>query len=497
VHQGVTGCASCHGSSVANTFANVTIVTTPANHIPIGALDCNGSGCHSTSNVNSGGFILGAANINSPTLNVAGHTTIASAVASCQTCHQTAAYLGMIASTPTAAGDSRPSAALDPSHPASGDCGSCHTSTPTFAGNVTNGAKPANHIPTNAPCAQCHTTPGNYAAYVMGATGHAGITSGCATCHADGLSFANMAPPTLVEPPTGPTGHIPIGSFACELCHSNSNFTTFSGTVMKHTVVRADTCETCHEYGMTWKTNTGVQLWTRPSPNHHAGQDCGGSGCHNPRDKRALRPRATSAGATQSAVKPPGHPATSNACSACHSASAWLPVVRIDHSQVIGTCVSCHSGTLARAMPATHIRTSAACSNCHTTNAWTPARFEHASVVAQSCASCHDSVHAIGTPANHVRTRESCSNCHGTFAWMPARLNHSRLAQPCAGCHDRGTATGMPVAHLRTRLDCGACHVYPDWLIVKSPPVRGRVPVAGTLLAPERMPRNATSTKTR
>ena len=104
--------------------------------------------------------------------------------------------------------------------------------------NVTGGSKPSNHIPTTAACSQCHTTAGNYALYVMGATGHAGITKGCATCHAYGLSFANMAPPTLVAPPSGTTGHIPSNppngstlNVACELCHSPTNFTTFAGTV--------------------------------------------------------------------------------------------------------------------------------------------------------------------------------------------------------------------------------------------------------------------------
>src|SRR5262249_29663832 len=91
-HQGVTNCLSCHGPSVATTFANVTIVTTPGNHIPIGSLDCNGSGCHTTSNVNAGGFRLGTANISAPTLTVAGHATIAGAVAACQTCHESAPY---------------------------------------------------------------------------------------------------------------------------------------------------------------------------------------------------------------------------------------------------------------------------------------------------------------------------------------------------------------------------------------------------------------------
>jgi hypothetical protein len=61
-HQGVTDCLSCHAPSVANTFANVKIVsTTGINHFPIGNLDCNGSGCHTTTKV-AGGFRISAAN---------------------------------------------------------------------------------------------------------------------------------------------------------------------------------------------------------------------------------------------------------------------------------------------------------------------------------------------------------------------------------------------------------------------------------------------------
>src|SRR5437762_8846544 len=101
-HQGVTACLACHGPTVGP-FTNVTLVTAPGNHIPIGTLDCNGSGCHGTTNVNPGGFKLGTANIASPTLSVAGHTTVAAAVAACQTCHESAPYIGMLASTATTA----------------------------------------------------------------------------------------------------------------------------------------------------------------------------------------------------------------------------------------------------------------------------------------------------------------------------------------------------------------------------------------------------------
>src|SRR5215470_17986321 len=81
VHQGVTGCLTCHGPTVGP-FANVTMVSMPGNHMPIGSLDCNGSGCHTTSNVNPGGFKLGTASITAPTLSVTGHATVAAAVAS-------------------------------------------------------------------------------------------------------------------------------------------------------------------------------------------------------------------------------------------------------------------------------------------------------------------------------------------------------------------------------------------------------------------------------
>src|SRR5438105_2861035 len=321
-------------------------MTTPSNHFPIGSVDCNGSGCHSTANVNPGGFRIGAASVSAPTLSVAGHATVA-VVGACSTCHEAAPYLGMMVSTATAWGDSRPQA-YDKAHPASGDCNGCHTTSPTFATNqMGSSAKPANHIPTSAPCAQCHTTAGNFGAYVMGATGHAGITTNCALCHAYGLSFYNMAPPTLVQPPSGPTGHIP----------SNPP-------------------------GVTARTGVGPTPRVAPAPgtavsgapfNHAtvAGTAC--VSCHT---------------AASGAGKPPTHIATTDACQSCHTTLAWLPVKTVDHTQVKGNCVSCHNGGVASGKPSRHLATSAGCERCHTTNAWTPARFDHAAVAPHTCSPC-------------------------------------------------------------------------------------------------------------
>jgi hypothetical protein len=234
----------------------MTIVGWPgSNHIPIGSLDCNGSGCHTTTNVSAGGFKLGTANVASPTLSVAGHATVA-AVGPCTTCHQAAPYMGMVPSTATAWGDSLPTA-YDKAHPTSGECSTCHTTTPTFATNQSgSSAKPTNHIPTSAPCAQCHTTVGNFATYSVTGT-HQGVT-GCLTCHGPTVAttFYNV---TLVSTPSN---HIPIGSLDCNGsgCHTTSNVNpggfklgtanvnTPTLSVAGHTTVAAvGACTTCHQ----------------------------------------------------------------------------------------------------------------------------------------------------------------------------------------------------------------------------------------------------------
>src|SRR5437879_12913186 len=88
----------------------------------------------------------------------------------------------MMASSNTAAGDSRPNTTLDSKHPTTGDCGNCHVTAPTFASNLLPTAgKPTNHIPTTAPCAQCHTTAGSFAVYSVTGT-HQGVTR-CLSCH--------------------------------------------------------------------------------------------------------------------------------------------------------------------------------------------------------------------------------------------------------------------------------------------------------------------------
>jgi len=135
----------------------------------------------------------------------------------------------------------------------------------------------------------------------------------------------------------------------------------------------------------------------------------------------------------------------------------------VDHSQVLGTCASCHNGTVATGKPSRHLPTTAACESCHTTNAWTPARFDHAAVAPHTCTTCHNAVRAIGMPRAHIPTTQQCDSCHGTLAWTPAKVDHRTLTASCASCHNNVAAVGVTPNHISTRIDCASCHSYPDW----------------------------------
>ena len=499
VHTAVAGvaCITCHGAGKTDIgLTPKRTVTLPATHIPTGTIACEG--CHSKTAFDT--FVFNNVSGTSPSAMV--HSVVTSIV--CSTCHQKGkTWIG------TPATKVRPDLKADgTAHVINGECNTCHFNTSSFKGATD---LPSNHIPIPVAdknnCALCHTTPGNYSLAVMN---HVNITSNCMQCHAYGLSFANMAPPTLKQPPSGATGHIPTNppnsstyNFACELCHVPTVFTSFAGTIMKHAVVRAMTCVSCHEIGMQWKTNTGVRLWVRDGANHYKGQDCGGSGCHSTRDKYTARRggplgAAQKAGATGSAPalsaaaslgsstgfnhrrvagtaclschgptsgigKPASHIATSDSCESCHMTAAWLPVTRVDHMQAKGSCVSCHNGTAAKGRGSKHITSGDSCETCHTTNAWTPAHFDHIGVAAHTCTTCHDALHATGLPANHVPTSAQCDTCHGTLGWKPARLDHTKLTASCATCHDNNIALGVTPTHMVMARDCATCHSYPNW----------------------------------
>jgi Cytochrome c7 and related cytochrome c len=312
-HAGVTtGCANCHDGLQAK--------GTPPTHIlpPTGGAPCEA--CHIPTQYTS---------FSGATMN---HPAIGTPPMLCTVCHEAGmSFFGVTIVT-------RPPAP----HATTGDCYLCHTSFTTFKGGT---GQPPGHIPTAQPCALCHSNPADYSIYVMmhdgissgcatchgpgksftnmtpptlvlppanhigyggaaceschsntnftipggfmfsNASGsappamvHSAVSSlRCDSCHASGLTFVG-APPTKVFPATG---HVPIGSADCGVCHGTGSFSSFmftnaSGTAapaMVHSAVSAIVCSTCHEKGLSWLGVPATKL--RPPTERRCPPDLG------------------------------------------------------------------------------------------------------------------------------------------------------------------------------------------------------------------------------
>jgi hypothetical protein len=71
--------------------------------------------------------------------------------------------------------------------------------------------------------------------------------------------------------------------------------------------------------------------------------------------------------------KSANHINSTDLCDACHTTTIWAPATQTDHTQVLGTCSSCHDGTIATGKNTNHVVTEFECDVCHATTAWTAA----------------------------------------------------------------------------------------------------------------------------
>jgi hypothetical protein len=237
---------------------------------------------------------------------------------------------------------------------------------------------------------------------------HAGITSGCATCH--GGTYADVKTKPL-------TGHIPTAQ-PCELCHTS--LTSFASWRMDHTGI-TNGCVSCHGGQFT-----GVR------------------------------------------AKPRDHPRTSDLCEDCHTTRTFSKLLRVSPQHPIvtpGSCATCHNNVRAPGKPPKHLLTTLSCDACHRSTTWVPANFTHPGVVAGNCASCHTGATAKGIPAGHFVTTRSCDTCHRVTGWTPA-LPYRHLApsyrqhQPgvaCQACHKGNTEVATWTAPA-FKPDCAGCH---------------------------------------
>jgi hypothetical protein len=160
--------------------------------------------------------------------------------------------------------------------------------------------------------------------------------------------------------------------------------------------------------------------------------------------------------------KTPTHVSSTNNCVACHDTFAFRPYIHFDHTEVMGSCVSCHNGTIAQGEGPTHPATSQACDACHTVLSWNPPKtVDHTQIplaVAGFCIICHNGVQAAGKPTGHIATNLECGDCHLTTNWLGATFDHTGITSNCVGCHNGTKAVGKQGNHMPTTNVCENCH---------------------------------------
>jgi predicted CXXCH cytochrome family protein len=204
---------------------------------------------------------------------------------------------------------------------------------------------------------------------------------------------------------------------------------------------------------------------TFPLEGFHRNADC--QRCHvggifqgTPRECSTCHARA---GLVRATPMPPDHILSTTLCQDCHLETTWSPVRRVDHSQVIGSCNSCHNGRAATGKPVNHPQSGEQCETCHRTNAWIPAGFDHSNVMG-NCFSCHNGTTAEGKDLTHINTTNVCEDCHRTTTWSPViRVDHLQVLGMCSSCHDGTTAEGKDVGHITSSEACDDCHTTNAW----------------------------------
>jgi hypothetical protein len=328
--------------------------------------------------------------------------------------------------------------------------------------------KPNTHVQTTRPCDQCHTSNVTW----LGARfDHVGVVpGGCPTCH-NGVS--QMGKPTSGHPVTTlpcdschrSTAWLPayfdhngVAAHDCTRCHDTGgqHFVQRPGNHIPLSAGTVIQCDWCHRAGTTWTVSTFNHAATQGV----IPQQC--TDCHN-----GVVGRADVAGAKH--VPTTGSAGYPKACDTCHNTSAWVPN-NFTHSTAQGVttggCNTCHSGAYdARGKGAGHPNNPAeasSCDACHTS--YTAFTFIHPSAGLGSCLGCHGGgyAQALPPPPHPATGTESCDDCHKSFtAGWP--FTHPPTGSACSTCHyGSGSATHPSGSHFPvtgvTGGACEACH---------------------------------------
>ena len=173
-------------------------------------------------------------------------------------------------------------------------------------------------------------------------------------------------------------------------------------------------------------------------------------------------------------LKTATHIMSTNNCAACHDTTSFRPDVHFTHAEVMGSCVSCHNGTIVEGKGSTHPATSDVCEACHTVMAWNPPKpVDHTQIplaVAGFCIICHNGNSASGKNVGHIQTSLECGDCHLTTTWLGGDFVHTGIRTGCVSCHNGTKAVGKQGNHMPTSTLCENCHTTgigtktPSWV---------------------------------
>ncbi|RFO95381.1 hypothetical protein DIC66_18640 [Rhodoferax lacus] len=414
LHPATGDCSNCHG----NTGSAFTSPSKPNNHIPTAPT----SGCASC-HTNPDFSVM-------PTLADI-HANAPSTNSGCDQCHSAAAAVtyAMPSMSPALVGV--PQKHIDMAGQA---CETCHVgSNSSLTLPVKNGAKFSNS-----------------------AYSHAGVTSGCATCHGstvNSTTFYGVTPKTISSLTPA---HVPVkSSMACEVCHTNNipsmliplagasgGMTTFAGAQFSHSGITTG-CAACHGQGVTSSTFYGIS-------------------------KIVVMPPSSTPGAGS-------HLPTTTVCENCHLGStpstlvpgvavkaapgsgflAPTPTASMIHAGTTGNCLTCHETNMVwMSMGQYPITTVAPFKGFQTRPQASAGTFfvkDTTHPATGNCSNCHASMAdftASAVPGNHIpiKTGATCTSCHTNvdFAVMPTIANIHLYAPSsstnCAQCHSATNA---------------------------------------------------------
>lgn len=308
-----------------------------------------------------------------------------------------------------------------------GECDSCHTVA---------GFKPAKfglleHAKTAYPlqgkhatvaCERCHIPAGKATLYRI-------KFAQCMDCHRDEHQGQFAAAPFLSR---------------CENCHTVQGYRPSTYTLARHKTSRfplteshvAVPCGDCHKP----MDGSAVKKVAR-----YRFEDRSCTACHQDPHRGQFRERMLKTGAGGKAA----------GCEACHSLSSWRELSKFDHSSTRFELVGSHRAV--------------ACADCHRPpNLETNLLHVNFRGAPTKCEDCHKDVHGKQfAPAGGVT---QCDGCHNSYKWRPSLFDHTTRTRfalegvhknvRCARCHNNiKPVEGADVLFYKpTPTECAACH---------------------------------------